>query len=67
MNSTSIIVAHCHPSGDTTASLQDIQFTKNLVQACKIVQIQMMNHLIIGCATDRYSSLSEKGHIEEDE
>ncbi|MFR3683819.1 MAG: JAB domain-containing protein [Enterococcus sp.] len=66
-NSTSIIVAHCHPSGDTTASLQDIQFTKNLIQACRTVQIQLVDHLIIGCATDRYSSLREEGYIKDDE
>ena len=65
-NSTSIIVAHCHPSGDTTASIQDIQFTKNLIQACKTVQIQLVDHIIIGCATDN-SSLREQGQIEEDE
>ncbi|MBU5363432.1 JAB domain-containing protein [Enterococcus raffinosus] len=66
-NSTSIIVAHCHPSGDTNASLQDIQFTKNLIQACKTVQIQLVDHLIIGCATDKYSSLREQGHINDEE
>lgn len=52
-NSTSIIVAHCHPSGVTTASLQNIQFTNNLIQACKSVQVQLVDHLIIGCATDK--------------
>lgn len=66
-NSTSIIVAHCHPSGDTTASIQDIQFTKNLIQACRTVQIQLMDHLIIGCATDKHRSLREQGHIKDDE
>ena len=65
-NSSSIIIAHCHPSGDTTASLQDIQFTMNLMKACKTVQIQLVDHLIIGCSTDKYSSLREQGHINDD-
>lgn len=65
-NSSSIIVAHCHPSGDMTASLNDIQFTANLKKACETVQIQLVDHLIIGCSTDRYSSLREQGHLNDD-
>ncbi|WP_430621466.1 JAB domain-containing protein [Enterococcus sp. DIV0800] len=65
-NSSSIIIVHCHPSGDTTASLQDIQFTMNLINACKTVQIQLVDHLILGCSTDKYSSSREQGHINDE-
>lgn len=62
-NSSSIIVAHCHPSGDTTASYNDIIFTEKLKKACKLLQIDLIDHLIIGCSTDKFSSLKEQGYL----
>lgn len=59
-NATSIIVMHNHPSGEITASREDIEVTKRLVEAGKIVGIEVLDHIIIG---DRYSSLKEAGHL----
>lgn len=59
-NATSIIVMHNHPSGDCTASREDIEVTKRLAEAGKIVGVELLDHIIIG---DTYSSLKELGHV----
>jgi len=43
-----VILAHNHPSGDPTPSPQDITGTKGLVEAGKIVDIEVLDHIIIG-------------------
>jgi DNA repair protein RadC len=59
-NAVSIILMHNHPSGDPTPSREDIEVTRKMVEAGKILGVQVLDHIIIG---DRYSSLKEKGHI----
>lgn len=59
-NAVSIIVMHNHPSGDPTPSREDIEVTKRLVEAGKIVGVEVLDHIIIG---DWYSSLKEKGYV----
>lgn len=59
-NAVSIILMHNHPSGDCTASREDIEVTKRLVEAGKIVGVEVLDHIIVG---DRYSSLKEKGYL----
>ncbi|WP_286230285.1 RadC family protein [Neobacillus mesonae] len=59
-NSASIIVAHNHPSNDPTPSKEDIEVTKRLVEAGKIIGIEVLDHLIV-CA-DKFVSLKEKGY-----
>lgn len=59
-NAVSIIVMHNHPSGDPTPSREDIEVTKRLVEAGKIVGVEVLDHIIIG---DRYNSLKEKGYV----
>ncbi len=46
--SVSVIFAHNHPSGDPTASEEDIGLTKRLVEAGGIVGIDVLDHIIIG-------------------
>ncbi|RLQ93632.1 RadC family protein [Falsibacillus albus] len=60
-NSASVIVAHNHPSNDPTPSREDIEVTKRLVEAGKIIGIDVLDHLVV-CA-DKFISLKEKGHI----
>jgi DNA repair protein RadC len=43
-----VIVAHNHPSGDTTPSRQDIDVTEQLIAAGKLLDIDVLDHLIIG-------------------
>lgn len=59
-NAVSIVVMHNHPTGDPTPSREDIDVTKRLVEAGKIVGIQVLDHIIIG---DQYVSLKERGDI----
>lgn len=59
-NAVSIIVMHNHPSGDPTPSREDIEVTKRLVEAGKIIGVEVLDHIIVG---DRYSSLKEKGYV----
>ena len=47
-NATSIIVVHNHPSNDTTPSPEDIQATRELAEAGKIMGIEVLDHVIIG-------------------
>jgi DNA repair protein RadC len=59
-NAVSIIVMHNHPSGDCTPSREDIEVTKRLIEAGKIIGIDVLDHIIVG---ENYSSLKEKGYI----
>lgn len=59
--SASIICVHNHPSGDPTPSQEDIQVTKRLVEAGKIMGIEVLDHIIIG--NRKYTSLKEKGYM----
>jgi len=63
--SSSIILVHNHPSGNPDPSSADIRCTKKLVEAGKILEIKVMDHIILGRKTeDRkkdYVSLQELG------
>jgi DNA repair protein RadC len=54
------IVCHNHPSGESEPSEEDINITKRLVEAGKIIGIEILDHVIIG---QRWSSMKEKGII----
>jgi DNA repair protein RadC len=43
-----VIFAHNHPSGDPSPSTEDRNVTGQLVQACKLVNIRVIDHIIIG-------------------
>lgn len=58
LNSAAIIVAHNHPSGVPQASPEDIDVTRLLVQAGTTLQIEMLDHLIIG--QGRWISMREQ-------
>jgi DNA repair protein RadC len=59
-----VIVAHNHPSGNHLPSKQDIETTKRLAEAGRIMGIQLVDHIIIGFnnAGDFYS-MKENGYI----
>ena len=54
-----IIVVHNHPSGNLTASQQDIALTKKLKEGAKALEIQLLDHLII--AGNTYLSFADEG------
>ena len=45
---TSLYVAHNHPSGDATPSMEDIEITVRLLEASKILGIPLRDHIVIG-------------------
>lgn len=57
-NAASIIVVHNHPSGDPTPSPDDVSVTRALVEAGRLLDIEVLDHLIIG--KNRFVSLKAK-------
>lgn len=60
-NAASILVGHNHPSGNPEPSHEDIQVTRKLVEAGKIMGIDVLDHIVMG--EDEFVSLKEKGYI----
>jgi len=54
---TGIIAVHNHPSGDPEPSKEDAMFTRNLATACRALEIDVMDHIIIG--DNKYYSFAE--------
>lgn len=57
----SVIFVHNHPSGDPEPSEDDLEITKRLVEAGKILGIEVLDHVIVG--KDRFFSFKNKGII----
>jgi DNA repair protein RadC len=55
----SIIVVHNHPSGDPSPSPEDVAVTKQIVEAGKLLDIDVLDHLVVG--GQRFVSLKERG------
>ncbi len=47
-SAASIILAHCHPSGDPAPSREDRDMTERMSKACEILGIKLLDHIIIG-------------------
>lgn len=60
-NAVSIILIHNHPSGDPTPSEDDIKITKSLLKVSKIMEIEILDHIIVG--DKNYFSFRERGII----
>ncbi len=58
-NAAAIIVAHNHPSGDPSPSPEDVAVTRALVEAGRLLDIDVVDHLVIG--QHRFVSLKERG------
>lgn len=48
-NAGGIIIAHNHPSGNPQPSSEDIRFTERLKDACKLMDIILIDHIIVSC------------------
>lgn len=46
-SASSIILAHCHPSGDPAPSREDREMTERMSKACEILGIKLLDHIII--------------------
>ncbi len=58
-NSAAIMVVHNHPSSDPTPSPEDVQVTRQIVEAGSLLNIDVLDHLIIG--RQRFVSMRERG------
>jgi DNA repair protein RadC len=58
-NCASLIVLHNHPSGDPIPSPEDVAVTQQIVEAGRLVDVEVLDHLIIG--RQRFVSLKERG------
>jgi DNA repair protein RadC len=58
-NASAVIVVHNHPSGDPTPSPDDVAVTRAIVQAGKLLDVDVLDHLVIG--QGRWVSLKERG------
>ena len=65
-SAASVILAHNHPSGDPTPSKEDIDITRRLVEAGRILGIRIVDHIVCGRPSDMtpgYVSLREKNLV----
>ncbi len=60
-HAAALIFAHNHPSGDPSPSREDMDITRRLVNACRVMGLTVHEHLIIG--RDGYYSFADQGHI----
>jgi DNA repair protein RadC len=58
-NAPALIVVHNHPSGDPSPSVDDISLTKLVREAGTLLDIEVLDHLVIG--QGRYVSMKERG------
>ncbi|HSH81815.1 MAG TPA: DNA repair protein RadC [Herpetosiphonaceae bacterium] len=59
-NAAAIILAHNHPSGDPSPSSEDVAVTREIVEAGKLLGIELLDHLVIG-GGGQWVSLRERG------
>jgi DNA repair protein RadC len=62
-----VVLAHNHPSGDPSPSAEDVRITRQMVNAGKVVDIRVLDHVILGRetpGTPGYCSLREDGIVE---
>lgn len=67
VGAAAIVLCHNHPSGDPTPSAEDIQITKQIVEAGKIIDIKVLDHVIVSNnkpPAKPFVSLRESGIVE---
>jgi DNA repair protein RadC len=67
LNAAAIVLTHNHPSGDPAPSEADIKVTRDLIRAGQLLKIEVLDHVIIGRATQArpkdFVSLRELGYF----
>lgn len=58
---TAVVLYHNHPSGDPTPSDDDITFTRMLKQSLALVDLELVDHLVIG--SHRFHSMQQRGEL----
>jgi len=62
-SASAIILVHNHPSGEAEPTQDDIETTNRVIQACNLVGIRIVDHIIIGKNRNDYVSFLDKGLI----
>lgn len=60
VGAVNIVLVHNHPSGDVEASIEDILFTKRIKNSGQLLNVELLDHIIIGA---NYTSFKELGQI----
>lgn len=60
---TAVVIYHNHPSGDATPSAEDIAFTQKLQQSLAMVDIELVDHLVIG--SHQFQSMGQQGYLKD--
>ena len=63
LGAAAVILAHNHPSGDPAPSREDLRLTRQLVDAGKLLDIRVHDHVILGHG-EQYVSLAARGQME---
>ena len=58
-----VVLSHNHPSGDPTPSAEDLRITRQLIEAGKVLNIEVLDHVIIGRGEHPFLSLRESGLV----
>lgn len=62
-----VVLVHNHPSGDTQPSNEDIRITRKLIEVGKIMDIEVLDHVIVGAISEHnpsgFTSLRESGLV----
>ena len=63
-NASSIIICHNHPSNSLEPSAHDIHMTMKIAKLCKLLEIRLLDHVIVGSRDPSYLSMFEQGILE---
>ena len=61
VNCTSIVLCHNHPSGNLSPSQADIEITRKMKQAGKVIEISILDHVILSGIEDKHYSFADEG------
>jgi DNA repair protein RadC len=59
VNAPSLILSHCHPSGDPTLSTEDVTITGLINEVANLLGIELLDHIVVD--KDSWVSLKERG------
>jgi DNA repair protein RadC len=58
-----IVLFHNHPSGEPEPSAEDLALRRRLVACGQLLGIEVLDHIVVGDATDRWVSLRDRGML----
>lgn len=57
-----VILAHNHPSNDPTPSVQDVDVTRRVAAAGRVVGVQLLDHVVV-CDNGTFESIADRGEL----